>query len=427
DDRVPGMREHAIPFKYLGDALRLRDAAVGALEEANNETDAEEKKRLLTFVVAGGGFSGVECIAELNDFLSTALANFPNLSLAELRCVLVQSGARILPELQEGLAGYAHRILLRRGIEIRLNTRLQAISSAGAMLFDKGTMAGEVLNARTIVSTVPTAPHALVQRLPCELLGGRIAVSETLDVPGYPGLWALGDCAAVPQRDGITSPPTAQHALRQAKTCAHNLLASLRGEEAQKFGFTGLGKLASLGRHSAVADIMGIQLRGLLAWLCWRFIYLSKVPGLDRKVRIAMDWTLDLLLPRDITQVRIFHPHDVTPEHFHAGEPIFEEGDFGNKLYVVARGQVEIVQQGATIAVLGEQEVFGEIALVSDQPRTATVRAKSDVDLISVARPAFQAIVAHLPGVQASIDEILRSHGVEPHSARKTLSEQAPS
>jgi NADH dehydrogenase len=413
-DLVPGMREHAIPFKYLGDALRLRNEAVGVLEEASVETDPVERRKLLTFVVGGGGFSGVECIAELNDFLHAALKAYPHIRKDEVRCILLQSADRILPELGEGLAEYAQKILAKRGVDIRLNVRLKAVSADGAIMQDKATKEMTTIDARTIVSTVPSAPHALVTLLPCALDRGRIRVTENLNVPDWPGLWAVGDCAAVPQKDGIMSPPTAQHALRQAKTCADNILASMRGKPMKAFGFTGLGKLASLGQRSAVAEVMGVRFKGLLAWFVWRTIYLSKFPGLDRQIRIAMDWTLDLLLPRDITQVRIFQPEAVRQEHFHQGEIIFDDGDFGDKFYSVVKGEAEIVKDGQVLATIREGEIFGEVALIENSARIATVRARTDVDVISVARSAFKHLVTHLPGVRGSIEDIMRQRGVDP-------------
>jgi NADH dehydrogenase len=331
-DLVPGMREHAIPFKYLGDALRLRNQAVGVLEEAAIETDPEERRRLLTFVVGGGGFSGVECIAELNDFLTSAVKAYPGIEREEIHCVLLQSADRILPELGESLAIYAQEILENRGVEIQLNVRLRAVSGDGVIVMDKATKESTIIASRTVVTTVPSAPHDLVTTLPCELDRGRIVVTENMDVPDHRGLWAVGDCAAVPQVDGITSPPTAQHALRQAKTCANNILATIRGKKMKRFGFTGLGKLASLGRMSAVAEVFGFKMKGVIAWVFWRTVYLSKFPGFDRQIRIGIDWFLDLLLPRDITQVRIFQPESIIQEHFHKGEKIFDQGDYGDKL-----------------------------------------------------------------------------------------------
>jgi NADH dehydrogenase len=240
-----------------------------------------------------------------------------------------------------------------------------------------------------------------------------------MDVPDHRGLWAVGDCAAVPQVDGITSPPTAQHALRQAKTCANNILATIRGKKMKRFGFTGLGKLASLGRMSAVAEVFGFKMKGVIAWVFWRTVYLSKFPGFDRQIRIGIDWFLDLLLPRDITQVRIFQPESIIQEHFHKGEKIFDQGDYGDKLYSVVKGEAEIVVNGKTVNTISEGEVFGEFALVSDKARSAAVVAKCDTDVISVSRSAYKALAAHLPGVKTTVEDIMKSRGVDPAALNK--------
>ena len=421
-DLVPGMQEHAIPFKYLGDALRLRTAIVQVLEEADNETDPEERKRLLTFVVGGGGFSGVECIAELNDFLQSAVSAYQSLRASDLRVILLQSADRILPELGEDLAKYAHKILEQRGIEIRLNTRLKAVTADGAVLQDKKSSEPEFIGARVVVATVPAAPHRLVEKLPVEKdKGGRVVVVPEMHVPGSTFLWSLGDCAAVPQPDGIMSPPTAQHALRQAKTCAANILATLRGTPLQRFSFTGLGKLASLGHRNAVAEVMGIKLRGFIAWVFWRAVYLSKFPGLDRKWRIFTDWCLDIFLPRDITEVRIFRPDSVSREHLHTGEKVFDQGDFGDKVFVVVSGEADVLRDGQSVATLKAGDVFGEMALIADHPRSAEVRAKTPLDLISISRDAFEKLVTHLPGVQTSMNDVLQGH----IAARNAILKQA--
>jgi NADH dehydrogenase len=159
-----------------------------------------------------------------------------------------------------------------------------------------------------------------------------------------------------------------------------------------------------------VAEVFGIKLSGWVAWFMWRTIYLGKFPGLDRRIRIAVDWTLDLFLPRDITEVRIFRPDDVTGEHFEAGEVIFDQGDFGEKIYFVAKGTVEVVKEGEVIAELGRGEVFGEIALISNHPRTAAIRARTPVDLVSVNRDAFKQLLAHVPGVRGTMEEIMARH-----------------
>lgn len=409
--QIPGMAEHAFPFKYLGDALRLRNQLVGALEAAEDEADPEVRRALLTFVVAGGGFSGVECIAEMNDFLREAVRSYHAIGEKDLRLILLQRGGRILPELTETLSVFAHRKLAARGVEIRLGESLKAVS-ADAVVIESGGKDGkpkqtETIPTRTTVVTVPAGPPPLLSSLPLPQERGRIRVDHGMEVPGFPGVWALGDCALTMQVDGQFSPPTAQHALRQAKTCADNILASMRGKPKKTFTFTGLGKMGSLGRHSAVVEIFGIHLTGLAAWLLWRAVYLSKFPGLSGQIRLFADWVLDAFLPRDITQLRIFHEEAVHRQHFEPGQKVFDVGDIGDKVYFIAKGEASVSRDGKKLATLGQGEMFGEVALLQNRPRIAEVRAETALDVVVVGRVAFHEILSSLPGLSRQIEEIM--------------------
>ena len=410
----PGLAEHALPFKYLGDALLLRNRIIHVLEEADIETDPELRRALLTFVVAGGGFSGIEAVAELNDFVCAGTRNFRRIKPAEIRVVLLHSGPLILPELPENLARFAQKLLQRRGVEIRLNTRLAGATAESALL-----EGGDRIPTKTLVSTVPAAPNPLVAALPCKKERGRIVVNKFLEVLDHPGVWALGDCAwVVDHNTWQPCPPTAQHATRQAACLAKNLVASLRGEPKQTFAFLARGKLASLGHRSAVADVFGFKPSGLMAWLLWRAIYLMKMPGFDRKLRVSTDWFLDLLLPPDIVQLKIERSASFGREHFEPQEIIFRQGDRGDRLYIIIDGEIEIVKEepghGAkVIGRLGSGACFGEMALVNDNPRMATARTVTKVNLLSVDRDTFHALFAHHPPLrrmfQMLIDERLRA------------------
>jgi NADH dehydrogenase len=407
--KIPGMQEHASSFKYLGDALYLRNQLVRSLEEADTESDPDLRRSLLTFVVAGGGFSGVECIAEMNDFLRVAIRAYRTIKETDLRLVLVQRGERILPELTVGLGEFAHALLVKRGVEIQLCVGLKAVSADAVVVENVKTKQILVIRTRTTVATVPAGPHPLVSMLPVPQEKGRIMVDSGMEVLDRPGIWALGDCALVKQIDGNYSPPTAQHALRQAKTCAANIVASLRGTKKEVFAFTGLGKLGSLGHRSAVAEIFGVRLKGLVAWLLWRGVYVTKFPGLDGQLRLVVDWMLDVFLPRDITQLRLFHEEAVHREHFEPGEVVFNSGDFGDKIFFIAKGEAAAVREGQTLATLRSGEMFGEAALVSDLPRNASIRAITALDTVVVGRAAFQELLGHLPGLRDKIEHIMSS------------------
>jgi NADH dehydrogenase len=404
----PGLAEHALPFKYLGDALALRNRAIQTLEEADTEPSAEARRALLTFVVAGGGFSGVEAVAELNDFVRAAAKSFRHIRPDEIRVVLLHAQGLILPELPRTLAEFAQRILMRRGVEIRLNTRLHGATMDAALL-----AGGERIPSRTVVSTVPSAPNPLVAALPCKREKGRIVVDRHLQVPDYPGVWAVGDCAWIlDSRTGEPCPPTAQHAIREARCLAANIAATIRGTCRTAFAFNALGKMGSLGHRSAVAEIFGLKISGFLAWWLWRTVYLLKLPGLDRKLRVATDWTLDLLLPPDIVQLKTDKSFAIRREHFEPDEIIFREGDRGDWLYIVVDGQVEVLrrvpgQGDVSLRTLGPGECFGEIAIVGESARTATVRSRSSVNVLAVDRDAFQALFTNLPPLRGFFDQLI--------------------
>src|SRR5499433_3749897 len=347
----PGLAEHALPFKYLGDALAVRNRLIHTLEEADIERDPAMRRTLLTFVVAGGGFSGVEAVAEINDFVRAAAGSYRNLLRDEIRVILLHAGPLILPELPPSLAEFAQRLLIKRGVEIRLNTRLAGATAEAALL-----AGGDRITTRTLVSTVPSMPNPLVAMLDCKKDRGRIVVDEHLELPDHPGVWAAGDCASITDaKSKEPAPPTAQHATREARCVAENIVASLRGGPKRAFSFSALGKMGSLGHHSAVAEVFGLKISGFLAWWLWRTVYLMKLPGLDRKIRVATDWTLDLILRPDIVQLKTDKPVGI------------------------------------------RRECFGEIALISDRPRTATVRSLTPVNVLAVDREAFQTLFASLP------------------------------
>jgi NADH dehydrogenase len=294
---IPNLAETAIAMKTLGDAIGLRNRLIENLEEADTECAANDRESLLTFVVAGAGFAGVETIGSINDFLKAAFPYYPNLSSEMIRVVLVDPGEFVLPELGEELGRYAGRRLAKRGIEIRANTKIKAVTSNGIELSD-----GIQISTRTLVWTAGTAPHPLLEELPLPKERRRLKVNGAMAVEGYPGVWALGDCAMIPDEDGGYQPPTAQHASREGKVLAHNIVAHSLGKDLIPFRFNTLGLLASIGRRTGVARILGVNFSGFLAWWLWRTIYLLKLPRAEKTLRVALDWTLDVFFSKDLVQ-----------------------------------------------------------------------------------------------------------------------------
>jgi NADH dehydrogenase len=296
---LPELEHKAMTMKSLSDAIHLRNQLIDLLEEADFECAAGSRPNLLTIVVAGGGFAGAETVAAVNDFLRESLRFYPHLEEDMIRVLLVHPGDVILPELGPKLGAYAQKKLAERKVEIRVGTRVVRVFEDAVELSD-----GSRIPANTVIWTAGTSPNPLIATLPCKLDRGRIVTDDYLEVLGWPGVWALGDCACITdRRTGRPYPPTAQHALRQGKTVAKNVTAALCGGSKRPFSFSTLGLLASIGRRTGVANILGINFSGFLAWFLWRTIYLSKLPRLEKKVRVALDWTFDLLFSKDLVQI----------------------------------------------------------------------------------------------------------------------------
>jgi NADH dehydrogenase len=295
---TPGVEERAFTMKTLGDAIAVRNRIIDSMEEADFECCPNVRQRMMTFVVAGGGFAGVETIAAIHDFMHDALHHYPHLQPADVRMVLVHPGQVILPELSAKLGVYAQQKLTRRGIELHLGKKVKSFSNGAVELSD-----GTSIPSANLIWTAGTAPNPLLDCLPCPRERGRLVVNEFLEVPQWPGVWSLGDCAMVPdQTTGGFCPPTAQHASRQGRILARNIAAAVRGGRKQAFKFKTLGQLAAIGRRRGVANILGYNFSGFIAWWLWRTIYLLKLPRFERKLRVALDWTLDLLFTKDLVQ-----------------------------------------------------------------------------------------------------------------------------
>ncbi len=305
---VPGLAEHGIGFKTVEEAIYLRNHVLSRLDVAAETEDEELRSAALSFVVVGGGFAGVEALGELEDLTRDALKNYPTLASHRPRWTLVEAGPKILPELGEGLAGYARQQLEARGIDVRLDTRMTSAEKGVVELSD-----GERFAADTIVWTagVRPAPLAAEAGFPVDERG-RVRVDERLRMTGLDDAWAAGDIAAVPDvTTGGMSPPTAQHAMRQGARLGKNLTASILGGELEPFRWRNVGGVCSLGRYKGVAQVYGVRVRGLAGWLMHRSYHLAALPTIGHRVRVALDWTIALLFPRDITQLGgLQHPHE---------------------------------------------------------------------------------------------------------------------
>ncbi len=306
---IPGLADHAVGFKTVAEAIWLRNRVVSRLDAADELEDRTARTAALTFVFVGAGFAGIEALGELEDFARAAMRVYSGLHREEMRWVMIEAGPRILPELDPRLASYAARRLRERAIEIRTETQVTSVDEAGVHL-----STGESIPIGTLVWTAGVKPSELARESGLPVDGsGRVSVDRFLRVDGLTHAWAAGDVAAVPDPDAPAgvSPPTAQHALRQARRLGANIAATLAGRPPAPFRYKNKGMLCSLGHYKGVADPLGIRIRGFPAWFLHRSYHLFYMPTIGRKVRIAMDWTVSLLFPRDIAQLgSLEHPRE---------------------------------------------------------------------------------------------------------------------
>lgn len=396
--RVPGMPEHALLMQNVGDAMILRATVIKRIEEANAEYREDVRKRLLTFVVVGGGYSGVETAGEMLDMLHETAKFYTNVPRDEIRVVLVHSRERILQTLTDKLGDYAGRKLKDRGLELCLNERVRAVTATKVYL-----QSGSEILTSTVISTVGTAPNQVIRQIcdhqdvPHERY--RVTTDEYLRVENHENVWAAGDCAAVPLADGggDSCPQTAQFAMRQGPCLAQNIGRTILGEKLKPFLFKGLGELASIGHQTAVASIMGVQFSGFIAWFMWRTIYLSKLPGFDRKLRVVIDWTLDVFFPRDINLLNPRYTKLYQQVHLEPDDILFSRGEPAFSLYVVQSGQIVLKdQEGTTARTIEEGDFFGERALVHGGGYLYDAVAEGRTELVSLSGEAV------LPFIQSS-------------------------
>jgi NADH dehydrogenase len=417
-DAYPGLAEHAFKLKTFADCLRLKNHVLEMFELADIETDPVERRRLLTFVVAGGGYAGTEIAGELADFVRLLTKReYSGIGREECRVLIVHPGPNILPELYgsqstEGqgrgkgyrkLVEYGTRHARELGVELMLETRVAAATPDEVVL-----TSGERVQTRTIVSAVGTKPPPLFDTIPIPRdERGRVVVDATLRVEGLENVWAGGDCAAVPHPDGGTCPPVGIYALKHGARIGRNLGRVVAGKEPQPFRYPGLGQGVSIGGRTAVGELKGIPIRGLFCWLVWRSMLFYFFPTWDRRLRLLADWSIWPLVGRDIVQVGRSEGGEYEIRHhvYQPGQAIAESARPVRHVHVLVEGEVELLRGDELVSTLRAGDHFGRKLL--ELAGADTARARTVVR--TVALRADQA--NELQDVLASTDRIVARTG----------------
>jgi NADH dehydrogenase len=405
--RFPGLAEHGLPAKTIGDIVHLRNHVIEMLEMASAEDDPDLRRAMLTFIVVGAGFAGTEICAEINGLVRDALRFYPAIKDAEVRVILLSHSPEILsPPLDAPLAERARRRIEKSGVEVRVSTGLIAATATSAII-----TGNERIPTRTIVPAVGLGTNPLVPTLPVDVSRGRITCDEYCRVSGWAGIYAVGDNAAIPnRRTGMPFPPTLTAAHAQGKTVAMNLAAEVRGGSLRRCRGDRV-QLGLLTKGYGVVQAGRLHLDGLAASLIWHATFLIFVTSWHRRLSLIVDWLISSSFPRDVTSLPIERTDTVLPMRFGAGEVILREGEPGSRFYIVTDGEVEVFRQptnGEDIVLsrLGAGQYFGEVALLRGAVRMASVRAASDVSVLSIDRGDFTTLIKNFAALRETIEGV---------------------
>jgi len=401
---VPGMADHAHPLKTVGDAAVLRTHILSQMEKAEVCDDATRRRWYLSFIVVGGGYSGVETAGEINDLVRSSRRFYSNIHDDDITVTLIHSREQLLPEISPPLREFARQKMEKAGVTMILSARVQLATGEGVGL------KGDFVAGGTIVCTIGSTTAPVIERLDSPKEKGRLLTEPDMRLRGQANAWTIGDCACIINaHDGQPSPPTGQFAERQGRQCAENIIRVFQGETTRPFSFKVLGQLCSIGGQSAVAEMFGFKLSGFLAWFTWRGVYLFKLPDWSRRIQVGFDWAWLLLFPRDLSCIKTDVTDRVTHAHFEPGDYIVKQGEPPANFYVIEQGEVEVVRSspehpaGEVIATLGTGSFFGEQALLGNQPRSASVRARSTVEAVVMGRNVFTSISKSLAPLHTAL------------------------
>jgi len=411
---IPGMADHSFPLKTVGDAIALRFQIMRQLENAEVCEDTELRRWYLSFIIIGGGFSGVEVAGEINDLVRESRNYYSNIRSENICVTIIHSRDQLLPEVSSKLRDFTKEKMEEAGIRVVLNTRVAFVTPQGV-----GINNDTIIKGATVVSTVGNAISPLIAKLDIPKEKGRILTEPDMRVKGRDSVWAVGDCAnIVNSYDGSTSSPTGQFAERQGRQAALNIINVLNGKETKPFRFKPIGQLCAIGGHNAVAELLGLHFSGSVAWFMWRTVYMFKLPSWSHRVKVGFDWAWDFFYSRDLAHPKANQTERISRAHYQPGDYIFLEGDPGTNFYVVESGEVEVLknlaigQEQKSLAILGPGDFFGEMALIDNRPRNASIRARTPVEVLVMGREVFKQISSALAPLRDILAEAVKRRGV---------------
>lgn len=402
-DIVKGLREHAFTIRNLKDAYNIRNHILSCLELADVTKDQALKKRLLNFVVVGGGFSGVETIGEVKEMVDRIINYYPNIQPSELEFSIIEYANGLLPELDKTLGEYTEKVFLKNKINVRCQSRLLEVTGTSVYLNKNIT-----IKTNTIISTIGSTVSNVLSNSKLKFTNGKIITNENLQVSGFKNIWALGDCALVPnkidkeKRLEVYSPPTAQFAVRQSQLLAKNILLLELGKKLKLFKYKSKGALASLGSRKGVGKIYGVTIKGLFAWIVWRAFYLSFLPSFSTKIRVLLGWILEFVIPRNAVMTGTYKRNDISYQHYKKGDIVFEEGMIADGFYIVKEGSFKntfkkTVNGKVYVKTYKSNDHFGSRVLLSGLRRTGTIVATEDSKVLKIERNSFILMSENFP------------------------------
>ena len=410
---IPGMADHAFPLKTVGDAVALRYHVLQQMENAEIADSVDLRKWYLSFIIVGGGFSGVEVAGEINDLVRGTRKYYRNIPKEEIKVTLIHSRDQILPEVTSDLRDFARIKMEQAGVKVVLNKRVSYVTSECVGLGDDGSVEGA-----TIVCTVGNAPSPMIEKLDAPKDRGRLLTGPDMRIQGLKNVWAIGDCAFIMNEyDSKPSPTTGQFAERQGTQAAKNIIRVMKGQETKPFRFKQVGQLCAIGGHNAVAEFLRFHISGFFAWFLWRSVYLFKLPTLSHQLKVGFDWAWEVFYSRDLAHPKGDKTERVSRAHFQPGDYIFREGDPSSNFYIIESGEVEVLRTApekdkeTIVAVLGQGDFFGEMALLENRNHSASIRARTNVELTVMGTKVFQQISGALAPFKEFLADAVKRRG----------------